>query len=148
MLPHLEIHCETMCGTRASTCAQTRASTRAHAEPGKGRGAHDREPRSEKTLLALKPAKENISEKTHLAKQKRPRRPKLTSLKQHNIIKTNRFPGTSPFSSPERKTSERKPFLDKHMFWGVWQTLTLPSVFAPAKPSGVNCPSCLTSTSF
>ena len=76
MLPHIEIHCKTMCGTRASTCAQTRASTRAQAEPGQGRGNRTRGSFSEKTLLAQKRARENLSEETFLTEQKRSRRPK------------------------------------------------------------------------
>ena len=72
MLPHIEIHCKTMCGTRASTYAQTRASTRAQAEPGQGRGNRTRGAFSEKTLLAQKHARENLSEETFLTEKNVP----------------------------------------------------------------------------
>ena len=64
MLPHIEIHCKTICGTRASTWHK--------AEPVQGTGNRTGGAFSEKTLLAQKRARENLSEETFLTDKNGP----------------------------------------------------------------------------
>ena len=112
MLPHIEIHCKTMCGTRASTWHK--------AEPGQGRGNRTEGPFSEKTLLAQKRARENLSEEMCLTEH--PRRPKGKPLKKF-LCGNKPFSVPGQFSPPKRETSERKPFWPKHAFSSVWKTV-------------------------
>ena len=78
MLPHIETHCKTMCGTRASTWHE--------AEPGQGRGNRTGGHFSEKTRLAQKRARDNLSEETFLTQKTAPT-PKRNNYEQVPVRK-------------------------------------------------------------
>ena len=114
MLPHIEIHCKTTCGSMALSW------------PCPGPVLALSWPCPD-LVLNPKPYPfwpKNVPGKTSQRKRvwskKRFRRPKGKPLKK-SWCGNNTFLVPGPFSTPKRKTSERKPFWPKNVFSGVWE---------------------------